>query len=101
MIPIFGFGSDALTKTFPKKQFNIVSGYVDQPASSEIGPEMLRRPQIGRMGFEFSERGLRVVLQIEVGPLAEVNRFASSDNIENLAASRTVNGYSSLVLEIW
>jgi hypothetical protein len=54
---VVGFCSNALAKTFPKKLFNIVSGYVDQPASFESSPEMLRRPQIGRVGFEFSDGG--------------------------------------------
>jgi len=43
VIAILRFGSDALTKTFPKEQFNIVSRYVDQPASSKGKFQVLGR----------------------------------------------------------
>src|SRR5216683_4941259 len=43
VIAILRFGSDALTKTFAKEQFNIVSRYVDQPASSKSKIQMLGR----------------------------------------------------------
>jgi hypothetical protein len=46
---------------------------------------MLRRPQVGRMGFEFSDGGLRIAFQEEVRPLSEVQSFPSSDNIENVS----------------
>jgi len=97
VIAIGGFGSDALTKAFPKEQFNIVSGYVEQSTSCKSTFQVQGRPQVGGMGFWFAYWRFRIVFQEKVRPLSEIQGFAFSDNIEDVSVSG-LQSFSELLL---
>src|SRR5260370_29668299 len=84
---ILGFGFDALTETFPKEEFNVVSRHIDQPAGCKSDREMLHSADVGFMGFEFADWRFRIGFQKEIRPLPESQTFTPSDNIKEISVS--------------